>query len=407
MTGILDLSPARRAVWWMVAAVVGYAVLPLLTWFGVRDMSPFVFVAVWYVVSAVCQTLLRQVQARFEEGQDHQSQQGQGQAGLAPPSCRRGTEAQTSDWCDRRRLVIFDVLRRVKLRYFLVAAATNLQWLLFAFAVTLVVPVTATVVFEFWPVVFGLLTLARFWRRIMLDGAPPANGAFARMLLLLFVGGVGVSLVVLSGTSSLGWSSTTVIGLVLAVLSVFGHALSATASQMMGAVQRDCDAGERVAVSASVDACSSVDPDRSPGWDRTVVSTSGAAVSKVLTAPVMVVAGVFVSLPGSGAVWAVSGLLFAGVAAVIHLTANWFFHHADHLARDAHGHTAASVNAFYFLTPVAALLLLVWLADTTIDRPGLLAAVVVAAVTAHVGSVGHERRWLFVLSSRNRKPRGG
>ena len=78
---------ARRAVRWMLAATLGYALLPLIIWFGVRDMSPFVFVALWYVVSAGCQALIRQLQVRFGERRD---QQGCGQ-----PNGRGETEPQT------------------------------------------------------------------------------------------------------------------------------------------------------------------------------------------------------------------------------------------------------------------------------------------------------------------------
>ena len=255
---------------------------------------------------------------------------------------------------------------------------------------TLVAPVIATVVFEFWPVVFGLLTLTRFWRRIMLEGAPPAKGVLARMLVMLFVGGVGVSLAVLSDTSSLGWSSTAIIGVGLAVLSTFGHALSAITSQMVGVDQRDPDAGEQVVVFGSVDARSSVEPEGPSEWDRTIVSTSNDAASKLLIVPFIAVAAVFVSLPESDGSWVAGGLLCAGAAAVTQVAANWFFQHANHLARDAHGQTAAQINTLYYLTPVGALLLLAWFADTTVERPGLLivgvTTVVVVNMVLHVDS---------------------
>ena len=36
---------AGRAMFWVLAAVLGYGMLPLVVWFGVRDVSPFMFVA--------------------------------------------------------------------------------------------------------------------------------------------------------------------------------------------------------------------------------------------------------------------------------------------------------------------------------------------------------------------------
>ena len=103
---------ARHAVLWMLAATLGYAVLPLIIWFGVRDMSPFTFVAFWYVVSVACQALLRQGQVQFRERRD---QQLRGQ-----PNGRSETQPQTTERRDRSRFVIFDDLRKVKLRYLLI-----------------------------------------------------------------------------------------------------------------------------------------------------------------------------------------------------------------------------------------------------------------------------------------------
>ena len=149
-------STARRAVPWMAMATLGYALLPLIIWFGVRDMSPFTFVALWYVVSFIWQGVFRQVPALLQERREQQ-QRDRGQL-----VGRGETVSRTTSRRDRSRFVIFDDLRKVKPKYLLISAASWLRWLLFALAVTLVEPVIATVVFEFWPVVFGLLTLTRF-----------------------------------------------------------------------------------------------------------------------------------------------------------------------------------------------------------------------------------------------------
>ena len=371
---------ARRAILWMVAATVELSVLPLIIWFGVRDMSPFMFVAVWYVVSVACQATIRQVQARFDEIREQND----------------GTETGKRD---TSRLVMLDDLKKVKPRYFGLAAATWLQWLLFAVAVTLVEPVVATVVFEFWPVVFGLLTLTPAWTKKMLEGEHAKDGPFATMLMMLVVGGVGVSLAVLSDTSSLGWSSAAIIGVILAVLSTFAAALSAMISQLIGTDQKNQPGSlvrNRAVAAMRREARSDVD-DRSAKWDRTVVSVSGSVAGQVLAAPVIAVAGVVAnSLSEPGDLWASSGLLLAVVAAATHVTAVWFFQQANHLARDAHGQTAAQINTLYYLTPVGALLLLALFADSTIDRPDLLivgaAAVVVVNMVTHIDPEGAQRR---------------
>ena len=51
----------QKAVSWILLSVMGYAVLPLILWFGIQDFSPYIFVAVWYVTAAASHTLFRQL----------------------------------------------------------------------------------------------------------------------------------------------------------------------------------------------------------------------------------------------------------------------------------------------------------------------------------------------------------
>ena len=213
---------------------------------------------------------------------------------------------------------------------------------------------------------------------------------------MLVVGGVGVSLAVLSDTSSLGWTSTAIFGVGLAVLSTFGAVLSTMTTQMMGADQSDSPRVQPAVVSVADNARGSVEAGRSAEWDRTVVSTSGGAAGQILAAPFIAAAGIIVSMSGSVDLWAATGMLLAVAAAVTQVTAMLFFQHANHLARDAHGQASAQINSLFYLTPVGALLLLAWLADVTIERPDLLivgaAAVVVVNMVLHVDPEGTRQR---------------
>lgn len=333
---------ARRAMLWMLGAIAGYMLLPLIVWAGVRDMSPYLFVAVWYVSAAVFQSVLRQAQDRKRRG--------------------------------RKRLAIAEDLAVVRRSYIWMTALLSLHWLMFTLAVTLVEPVVATVIFESWPVLYGLLTLTGVWRSKMLqEESARASGSTTRLLMLLVVGAVGVSFAVLSDTGVSDWGPTAAGGVLLAFLSALLAASHGIALQMMGGDQRSDHAR-----------------------DQTGVSTSGNAAAQVLIAPFMALVGAVVSVVGSSDYYAAGGLLFAVAVAATYVAANWCFHHANHLSRQAHGHTAASINSLYYLVPVGALLLLAWRADTTIERPDLFivgaAAVVAVNMVSHLDPEGAHQR---------------
>ena len=211
----------------MIAATLGSALLPLIVWRGVRDMSPYTFVALMYVANAACHTLSRQARFLLRERRRHPEDQSQPNR---PSETRRHNINRSS--C--RRLVIFDDLAAAKHGYLWLTAAFRIDWLMFALAVTLVEPVIATIVFEFWPVVFGFLTLTPIWYGKMLEGDRADTVALGRMLMMLFVGGIGVLLVVLSDAESLNWSATDTVGILLAVLSTLFTALVAAMTQMLG-----------------------------------------------------------------------------------------------------------------------------------------------------------------------------
>ena len=187
------------------------------------------------------------------------------------------------------------------------------------------------------------------------------------MLVVLFVGAVGVSLVVLSDARSLDWANGATVGLLLAVVSTFVAAMSMAANQILAKDQRiptpvsGCTAGPR---------------------DRADVSVAGNATGGFLAAPFIAAVGIVVSVPDWSLLWDTNGALLATVGAAIHIAANWGFHHANHLARDAHTHAAAQINTLYYLAPVSALVLLALFADTTIEHTVLFVvglALVVAA----------------------------
>ena len=333
---------ARKATLWMLGAVAGYMPLPLIVWAGVRDMSPYLFVALWYAARPALHALLRQ------------KMRGRNQGG-------------------GRRLAIVEDLESSKPGYLLLETALKVEYLLFAIAITLVEPVVATVVFEFWPVIFALLTLTKYWREKMLDGASKEAGSTATMLMLLVVGGIGVSFAVLSDTGTAGWSLDALLGLVLAAAAAFCTASTVMTAQLMGGDQR----GDTAA-------------------DQTAVSASGSAAAQALMSPVLAVVGTIGLLVGRSGGWSNSGMLFALAAGATNVAGNWCFNRANHLSRRTHGQAAAQINTLFYLTPVGSLLLLVLLADTTIERTDLFivgtAAVLVVNMVLHLDPEGAQQR---------------
>ena len=369
-------------------------------------MSAFTFVSFMYLVRAAFHALLREGRAlRHERREDH-----------SQPNRRRKTKLRTINRPGRRWLAVFDDLAVVKPVYLWLVALFILDFLLFALAITLIEPVIATVIFEFWPVIFGLLTLTPIWYRKLLrsgQAAKPARerraqseesdsnsldkSTLPRMMIMLVVGGIGVSLAVLSDVDTLDWSATDSLGILLAVMSTLFTALAIATIQILGKDQRDPLDSEHTVASAATGARHRLEGG-GPAAQRnqTDVSVAGNVAAGVLVAPLFAATGVVVSLFDSSDLWVADGLMFAAVAGATQIAASWCFTHANHLYRDAHSEAAAQINTFHYLAPVGALILLAWLADTTIKRPDLLivgaAAVVVVNMVLHLDPEGAQQR---------------
>ncbi len=236
----------------MLAAVAGYASLPLLIWAGTRDMSPLLFVSMWYVVAAVF--WLGLAQTGFPKTKD------------------RDKDLRTG------RVAMFEDLKVIRFKYFAGNLPGGLAWLLFAMAVTFSDPSVVTVVFEVWPVLFALFTLTTFWRVRGLneDKNQQDNKKLERqtsmMLVMLSVGAAGVSLVVLSDNEGglSAWTQKSWLGLLFASLASVLLAVAEIAIQFMGADQRQ------------------ETPNRVPSF----VSASGGIIVRLILAPIFIIIGV-------------------------------------------------------------------------------------------------------------------
>ena len=328
--------PMREPLRYMAAAVAGYAVLPWLVWLGVRDISLWWFATFWYVAYGMSYVTVRQL---------------------------------TADSDDRAagRLVMWRDVRAARPALVGLLTVSQLSWLLFAAAVTFADPSVVTVIFESWPLLFGLITVSRIWRRHMTPQASDRpQRSTASTLLMLAVGVAGVALAVLSDAEPAAWSQRASFGLLLACVAAFAAAAGAAAQQAVGKHQQ---------------------PGRSR--DLTAVSASGNAAAQMFAVPFMAATAVTVD---GVAQFTLRSVALAVIVGTMQMAANWCLHHANHLARETHGDKAAGINSLYCLAPIAALGLLAVFADTDIARPDLLivgaAAVVAVNIVMHLDPDG-------------------
>lgn len=314
----------------MISAALCYAPLPLFVWAGVQDMSPWMFTAAWYLAFVATQTVAA----------EHRRDAAAPDGGARHDSFPRGIRRRR---CPprRRRLRIVEDFRAAKPRYVVMAALFKLEWPLFAAALAFADPTVVTVVFEMWPVWFGLFCLRR---------RPAGSRGTPQVLLMLAIGAVAVSFAVLSdeGRLALSWAGGSVLGLLIAVAAAVFAAGATAAQQQMGEDQRD---GSEVR-------------------DSTAVSMAGTAAAQAALALLLAVVGLAVSRDVS--ILTVRGLAFAALCATAQVAGLWCQQRSLHDARRSESHDDASVIGLFYLAPIGALTLLAGFADTHIARPDML-----------------------------------
>ena len=322
----------------MLVAVACYVGLPLTIYNGVQSTGPLLFTAVSYLLGCGLYAV----------------------AALAPRIGEPGVKTS-------------QMVSAVEPRHLLSMTVLKCDWVVFAAAIALAPAAVVTIVFEMWPVLFAVLCLTGWWRRRMHGGERLDRSVAATTLAFMTIGIAGVALAVMSDAGSGSWSRTAAAGTAMAAFAAAMTASEAAAAQMMGKHQR----GER-AVSA------------------TQVSAVGDALSKALLGGLMLAAVGVWRLVGGNLEASWSGLRWAAVAAVLQTGGKWLFMHANHLAREREGQSAPQINSLYYLVPVGAVILLAWLADSTVVRPDLLicglAGVVAVNMVMHLDPEGAAQR---------------
>ena len=318
-----------------VACVVG---LPLTIYWGVQSTAPMLFTAVSYLL-------------------------GFGVYATAVQVFRPGSPG----------LVMARLLSAMRLRYLLSLAVLDSSWFLFAAAIAVAPAAVVTILFELWPVLFAVICLSRWWRGRMHDGEALDRSVAASTLTFMAVGIAGVSLAVLSDTGSQSWSWQATVGVVMASLAAAAVAAGAAVAQMIGRHQMHGICEEPADVSAA-----------------------GTVLSRGLLGGAMLVVLVVWRLAGGPLDVSWAGLGWAAATAALLTGGMWLHHRALHLAREAGGQSAPQINSLYYLVPVGAVVLLAWLADSTVARPDLLicgvAGVVAVNMVMHLDPEGASQR---------------
>ena len=336
------LSVQSRAVTLMLAAVVGYSVLPLLVDVSDGVGSVALLTGVWaFTHSAVNAAAVR----RWSR-----------QAGLRV----RGS----------------GLARRIPWWAYTAAFVAAFQWVFFAWSSRLTETAVTTLIFEFWPVLFLV------GRRLLPSPGhkrPVAGGD----LVLVAAAAVGLSLVIFSnsGTSA---GSTSWAGAVFA-----GTALMIAAGERVAHLRSGELVAESLQTSRSENTAAETEPEAAASArTRTLIGAFQNVAARGTASVLLLIVGA-VQHPGSGEPLAVTIAVGFGLGAV-HAVSGLTFSYANHLS------DTDTINSLYFAVPTLALVWLWTFTDVTVSHPALFVAggigVLAVNMVIHLDPEGTGRR---------------
>ena len=334
--------PQMRSVRLMIAAVLGYSLLPLLVDFSGNWGSLALVTGTW----AGIHSLVNAAAAR----RWHQQSSIQ----LGPVAL----------W------------RMIPWWAHVAALAAAFQWVFFAWASRLTETAVATIIFEFWPVVFLL------GGRVL---PPPISKLPVRTRDVLLVGAasVGLVLVILSERSA---SSTAMTGIILATVAL---AISVVELRVF------LRSSERVAASlmaADSPAESAADIARA----RSLIGSLQTCTARGAAAVLLIALGL-VQSHGSGFGPMLSAAAAGLVLGAVHAVSGLAFTFANNLS------DSDTINSFAVAVPALALLWLWLLTDVTVRNPALFVfgAIGVFGVNAvlHLRSLQHSREMIIAVDA--------
>ena len=310
----------------MLAAAAAYAPVPLLVWTATRHMSPWLITCIWYITFGLAQAVIAQIRSIS--------------TGSSPNS----------------RIHIFDYAAQARPRYLAALVIFRMDWALFALAVVYIDPKIVTVILEFWPVMFALATSTRLWQRRVIarvdsEQGESDNRAIRDIVLLMFFAGLGVSLAIISeGGSVIVWQTSSLVGILLAGWVLIFHS---------GAVLTGILIGQDSKAKAGF------------SGDPTQITMAGRALARTILSIVFLFIAI---VTGSLTPITWFAVILAIVLGLVTSLGSWALAHANHLAIKISQRRSAQINSLFYLVPVAAVALLVWLGESDLKRPELLVA---------------------------------
>lgn len=325
---------SKSSVLWILVADAAYAPVPLLIWVATRHASPWFITGIWYVTFGLMQAAI--AQARPLSGDSSSSS----------------------------RLHIVNYVAQVRPRYLLALIFFRMDWAIFALAITYADPKILTVMLEFWPVIFALATMTGFWQSRVIDSASSeeeqSNQSIYDIIIWMSIAGFGVSLAIFSeGGTVTFWETTSVIGILLGGVVLVLHSCAVLTGILLGQDSRT----------------------EAIGRDPTQVTMAGRAAVRTILGVGFLIA-TFVSRSAGTVHW--HAISLAVLLGMLTAAGSWALAHANHLAIAISQRRSAQINSLFYLVPIGALSLLVWLGDSNLERPELLIAGVAGVVAVNM-----------------------
>ncbi len=262
-------------------------------------------------------------------------------------------------------LEVIHLWSATKWRYRLPSMVFAVDWLLYAFALSLLEPAVVVVVYEFWPVFF--LVIAIVVDRITGERNCETSSN-ARTVSLMLLGAVGVGLAVVSEGGVWAFSSFLNFGVTVALTSsLFGALVNFI--QKRGGEIRNLRANAsvlRVEESAKFEAA---------------ISCSLSVVSKFVVGGCMLL---FIAISRGLLVTGFTSVLFAVSAGILNVAGNVLFNTALHLDDDGKRGRRHAIVSLYYAVPVLSLIWFWGFGELNVARSELLIVGVFVVVTVNV-----------------------
>ncbi len=191
----------------MLCATLFVSPVPLLVSYASEDAGPTIVVALMYIVQL---PILASVSRyRFQ--------------GKRKRLWRNPNSASISSGIGANRLpVVLQLWLATKWRYRLAALLFGLDGLLFTYSLILIEPAVATIIFEFWPVIFVVVLLLSSQSK---DNINPQLGNNTETIILMILGSLAIFLVIISEQDTIEIANFYDFGIGLAFLSSLATAL--------------------------------------------------------------------------------------------------------------------------------------------------------------------------------------